>query len=816
MMSDNQNQDNDDESVIPPLPSLTPNTVFRGTTSTITNSSSSSQKRNAFQINNTVRADSHSAKKAKVGDKGYVPHPSKIKTFQDLLNQTNLRRIPENRSDEFSKLLRDFLLDKIDRNCFSQKHNKETACTCLSDLLKISDNAIHALSDMVTSFYNNKMDRRDQIICVKLHNLMDHKLEPWDAPIIPANQHQPPKKDPMKLRFTGKCFSVRGRFGDNYDLVSTHNLCIHAYLSLYGIGAYKLKKYKEAYNNTDGKVVHGLALQKSNASIKLEIKQSIRDFMKDLESEGDEYASRQVRTRLGTSYLRDNEIGGIRLPPSYSKRLIYHKWCFKRGWIVGGGGSDSSTGSIKTFKVRPNDEIDWPEGSEPQPIASRTTFMSLWNTEFKHIKIGSAAKDTCTDCWEFKRAAASHDKSRRNGSDDDDDDNNEQVTAISIYDQECPTIGVERSEHDDLEDEFTDPNNSHKSSSNIVTPNPKIVDINALNASDSSYSYSSVYCNFINNPPGNSTIPGSCNGALSSTGVAGNDDDFDEEINVIKWKNHVESFRAQRKYVNELAAEAKSHLEKGVQWPDHKYTFCSDYCQNMDLPHFGSEQPGDTYYYSPLNISCFGSVDFATEKLDAFVYTEATGKKGGNNVSSLLYKKLKDNGIIDLAKTKGPGCQLSLVFDNCAGQNKNRMVLRFAQYLVDTLIFKRVQVVFLVMGHTKNICDRRFKDLKLSFHHKNVYTFSMLIDCLSHNNSDYVNVIPVVPEDFFDWDSFFFTRYKKAIKDTSKYHCFFFDSNYSGQVLKKFVVSDQFEHKEYLPKLKKMQQTRKRMPGFVI
>ena len=48
----------------------------------------------------------------------------------------------------------------------------------------------------------------------------------------------------------------------------------------------------------------------------------------------------------------------------------------------------------------------------------------------------------------------------------------------------------------------------------------------------------------------------------------------------------------------------------------------------MDLPHFGQEQPGETYYYSPLNISCFGITDFATNVLDAFVYHEGEGKKG--------------------------------------------------------------------------------------------------------------------------------------------------------------------------------------------
>ena len=187
----------------------------------------------------------------------------------------------------------------------------------------------------------------------------------------------------------------------------------------------------------------------------------------------------------------------------------------------------------------------------------------------------------------------------------------------------------------------------------------------------------------------------------------------------------------------------------------------------MDLPHFGSEQPGETYYYSLLKINCFGVTDLSTDVLGSFIYDEGEGKKGGNNVCSLLLKKLKDGGLIDLSKMHGPAKQLSLVFDNCAGQNKNRMVLRFAQFLIDTKVFQRVEIIFLIMGHTKNICDRRFKDLKNKFHHRNVYTRKQLIDTLSSDNEKYVKVIPVDKNSFYNWDEFFTKKlsYKKAIKD---------------------------------------------------
>ena len=128
----------------------------------------------------------------------------------------------------------------------------------------------------------------------------------------------------------------------------------------------------------------------------------------------------------------------------------------------------------------------------------------------------------------------------------------------------------------------------------------------------------------------------------------------------------MKAFMDQRKYVKEKALEAKEDLLNEIDWPERRYTFCGDYCQNMDLPHFGSDQPGETYYYIPLNISCFGLVDHSTDVLSAYVYSEAVGRKGGNNVASLIYKKLKDDGLLSLAKEKGPGKQLTLIFDNCA------------------------------------------------------------------------------------------------------------------------------------------------------
>jgi hypothetical protein len=63
-----------------------------------------------------------------------------------------------------------------------------------------------------------------------------------------------------------------------------------------------------------------------------------------------------------------------------------------------------------------------------------------------------------------------------------------------------------------------------------------------------------------------------------------------------------------------------------------------DFSQYHPLPHFRAAQPGETYYYSPLGIFIFGLIDLSMKptKLEARVYHEGEGKKGGNNVALMV------------------------------------------------------------------------------------------------------------------------------------------------------------------------------------
>ena len=119
------------------------------------------------------------------------------------------------------------------------------------------------------------------------------------------------------------------------------------------------------------------------------------------------------------------------------------------------------------------------------------------------------------------------------------------------------------------------------------------------------------------------------------------------------------------------------------------YCVIGDYCLNILLLNLGEEQAGDTYYMSPKNVHCFGIADVTLEKarLHAYMYQEEMGNKGSNNVASLVIKHLFDEDVIIPGRTGG---KLTLVFDNCPGQNNNNHALRLANYLVELGYFKEI------------------------------------------------------------------------------------------------------------------------------
>ena len=111
---------------------------------------------------------------------------------------------------------------------------------------------------------------------------------------------------------------------------------------------------------------------------------------------------------------------------------------------------------------------------------------------------------------------------------------------------------------------------------------------------------------------------------------------------------HVRMAKTQREYFREKKKAAMETCNN--RQSERVLCYVGDYAQKnyLSLPNFASEQPGDTYYYSPLRCHCFGMlVDCSTDpiRLAAMLYTKDVAKKGGNNVASLMWSNLERLGI---------------------------------------------------------------------------------------------------------------------------------------------------------------------------
>jgi hypothetical protein len=194
----------------------------------------------------------------------------------------------------------------------------------------------------------------------------------------------------------------------------------------------------------------------------------------------------------------------------------------------------------------------------------------------------------------------------------------------------------------------------------------------------------------------------------------------------------------------------------------------------------GEHQPGETYYFLPLTVNCFGLANIGLEKaqLTAYVYHEGEGKKGGNNVASLIYKYLDDYGLINqhcpLQK------ELNWVMDNCRGQNKNHYVLQLATLFVELKYYRSVNIIFLVAGHTKNVADCLFNLLKTLYRKSQVFSMEQLVTVL--NKSQYVECVKVGTEDFCNFGKLEDKVYKHTPLSghTKKYQVFYSNDKNPG------------------------------------
>lgn len=120
----------------------------------------------------------------------------------------------------------------------------------------------------------------------------------------------------------------------------------------------------------------------------------------------------------------------------------------------------------------------------------------------------------------------------------------------------------------------------------------------------------------------------------------------------------------------------------------------------MPTPKVSSQ---DYHYARKLRTNLFGIYCANEEVIHCFFYDESIGGVGPNEVISLL------NYLLERLKEKhGKFHHLILWADNSPSQFKECYLFFYLDYLVNKGEFLRIDLKFLLEGHSYSICDRRF------------------------------------------------------------------------------------------------------------
>ena len=363
--------------------------------------------------------------------------------------------------------------------------------------------------------------------------------------------------------------------------------------------------------------VHGLKGQPSNRKRRFRDKEEAHliTFFVEIKEFAEPSATRFVLEKTGEKTNRNVDTELEYLPPSWSRMKLYQRYACTRGWDV----RTNNIGAMNSF----------PRAGEMQlHLCSWPTFFYCWKTNYPKLRVRKPIEDICSMCYIFQNTHKYKQLSEKQNS----ENNNNRRDENDVSDEDS---GDDDSGDDDSDDDSIIP---------LLVDRSKSV--------------------------GDSLIDDVDHVAEDLEDV---DPDVDpaimeNEAKILAAAKHVVMARAQRKLfqqamkqAREDSAASKDTNDVPIQQSQRSRVFVGDYCQKLELPSFCSQQPGDTFYLSPLTVNCFGAVDCSNEKdqLYAYVYHEGEGKCGGNNVASLVLETLKKTGLLN--RNNPPGKSLTFV-----------------------------------------------------------------------------------------------------------------------------------------------------------
>lgn len=194
-----------------------------------------------------------------------------------------------------------------------------------------------------------------------------------------------------------------------------------------------------------------------------------------------------------------------------------------------------------------------------------------------------------------------------------------------------------------------------------------------------------------------------------------------------------------------------------------------DFAQQIHYP-FEDQQVGPIFFKTPRRAQLFGVCNEGVPcQYNYLIDEEHFLAKNANTVISLLDHFFTNYGLGEK--------WAHLTADNCVGQNKNNALLQYLMYRVFTGLHDKIELSFLIVGHTKFSPDGYFGLIKRHYRRSQVYTYDQLADIVESSSKNGHNVCvrnarnirpPIIYRDWSLWLSQYFT----TLKGISNYHHF--------------------------------------------
>ena len=165
---------------------------------------------------------------------------------------------------------------------------------------------------------------------------------------------------------------------------------------------------------------------------------------------------------------------------------------------------------------------------------------------------------------------------------------------------------------------------------------------------------------------------------------------------------------------------------KKKKWdPNHWACIVMDLQQTQLVPKLNASS---AYYKRKLCLYNFCVFDLQNDKAYMYVWTENVAKRGSVEIYSCLNKWINDH-----LYTRDPYPRnLKIFADNCGGQNKNNNMCLALLMNIHQDKFDRIELGFLVPGHSYNTCDRMFSNIARKYNKcSQIYSPDQYIDLIN-------------------------------------------------------------------------------------